>query len=41
LHRVLGPVEVAQDPDQGRDRPPLLLPEEAFDDLERLGRYDG
>ena len=41
LHRVLGQVEVAQDADHRRDRPPLLGPEEAVDDGCGRGRYDG
>ena len=41
LHRVLGQVEVAQDADQRRDRPPLLVPEQAVDDGRGRGRYDG
>jgi hypothetical protein len=36
LHGVLGEVEVAEHPDQGRDRPPRLAPEQAVDD--RAGR---
>ena len=39
LDRVLGQIEVAEDPDQGRDRPSPLLPEEPLDDLARRGRY--
>ena len=35
LDRVLGQVEVAEDADQGRDRPPLLLAEQAVDDALR------
>jgi hypothetical protein len=31
LHRLLGEVEVAEDPDQGCDRPPRLAPEQAVD----------
>jgi hypothetical protein len=31
LHRVLGEVEIAQDPDQRGDRPPRLPPEQAVD----------
>jgi len=41
LNGLLGQVEVAEDPDEGRDRPSLLLPEQAVDDPARLGRYDG
>ena len=33
LHRLLGEVEVAEDPDQARDRPSRLVPEQAVDDL--------
>jgi hypothetical protein len=33
LHGLLSQVEVAQDPDEGRDRLPLLLPKQAVDDL--------
>ena len=32
LHRLLGGVEVAEDADQGRDRPSRLVPEQAVDD---------
>ena len=32
LDRVLGDVEVTEDADQGRDRPPRLVPEQAVDD---------
>jgi hypothetical protein len=40
LYGFLGQVEVAQDPDEGRDRLPLLLPEQAVDDLTGgRGRY--
>jgi hypothetical protein len=35
LHRLLREIEVAEDPDQGRDRPPRLVPEQAVDDLRR------
>jgi hypothetical protein len=41
LYGVLGQVEVSEDPDQGRDRPPLLLPEQPVDDLARIRSYDG
>jgi hypothetical protein len=40
LHRVLGEIEIAQDPDQGRDRPTLLVPEQAVDDGGGRGPYD-
>jgi hypothetical protein len=33
LNHLLGEVEVAEDADQGRDRPPRLLPEQAVGDL--------
>src|SRR5919109_412358 len=33
LNRLLRQVEVAENPDQGRDRPPGLVPEQAVDDL--------
>jgi hypothetical protein len=33
LDRFLGEVEVAEDADERRDRPPLLLPEQAVDGL--------
>ena len=33
LHRLLGQVEVAEDADQARDRPPGLVPEGAVDEL--------
>ena len=33
LDRLLGEVEVAEDADQGRDRPSRLAPEQAVDDL--------
>jgi hypothetical protein len=33
LDRLLGGVEIAKDPDQGRDRPPRLMPEQTVDDL--------
>ena len=36
LDGFLGQVEVVEDTDQGRDRPPLLPPEQAADDLVRL-----
>jgi len=40
LHGLLGQVGVAQDPYEGRDRLPLLLPEQAVDDLTGgRGRY--
>jgi hypothetical protein len=32
LDRLLSRVEVAEDPDQGRDRPSGLVPERAVDD---------
>ena len=38
LDRLLGGVEVAERPDQGRDRPSRLLSEQAIDD--RLIRYE-
>ena len=38
LDGLLGEVEVAQDPDQGRDRPARLLPEQAVDGLVRGAR---
>lgn len=41
LDRALREVEVAEDPDQGRDRPPLLLAEQVVDDLANVGGYDG
>ena len=41
LDGVLRQVEVAEDPDQGRDRSTLLLPEQAVDDLARIRSYDG
>ena len=31
LHRVLGECEVAEDADQGRDRPSRLAPEQALE----------
>ena len=40
LHRVLGEVEISQDPDQGRDRSTLLAPEQAVDDGGGRGPYD-
>jgi hypothetical protein len=33
LDGLLGRIEIAEDPDQGRDRPPGLMPEQAVDDL--------
>src|SRR4029078_4603848 len=33
LHRLLSEIEVAQDPDQRRNRPTRLLAEEAIDEL--------
>ena len=33
LDRLLGEVEVAEDADERRDRPPLLLAEQAVDDV--------
>ncbi len=33
LHRLLGEVEVAEDADERRDRPSLLLAEQAVDDV--------
>ena len=41
LHGLLGQVEVAEHADEGRDRPSLLLAEQAVDDLPRVGLYDG
>lgn len=41
MHGLFGQIEVSEDPDQGRDRPSLLLPEQAIDDRNGLGRYDG
>lgn len=41
MHGLFGQIEVSEDPDQGRDRPPLLLPEQAIDDPDGLGPYDG
>ena len=38
LHRLLGEVEVAQHADQRRDRPSRLVPEQAVDDGDRIGR---
>jgi hypothetical protein len=35
LHRLLGGVEVAEDADEARDRPPRLVPEQAVDCLTR------
>ena len=40
LDGLLGEVEVAEDPDQGRDRSPLLLAEQAIDDLVGGGQFD-
>jgi hypothetical protein len=41
LDRLLGEVEVAEDPDQARDRPSRLVPEQAVDELIRSTRnYD-
>ena len=40
LHSLLGGVEVTQDPDQARDRPSRLVPEQAVDDLIGGGPYD-
>ena len=39
LDRVLGEVEVAEDPDQGGDRPSRLSPEQAVDGS-GVGLYD-
>jgi hypothetical protein len=36
LDRLLGQVEVAQHPDERRDRPPRLLTEQAVDDASCL-----
>jgi hypothetical protein len=41
LDGVLGQIEVTEDPDQGRDRPALLLAEQALDDPERVRRDYG
>jgi len=41
LHRLLGQVEVTQDPDEGCDRPALLLPEQAVDDRPAFRRAIG
>ena len=40
LNGVLGGIEVAENADQGRDRPPRLTPEQAIDDLETRLRYE-
>jgi hypothetical protein len=40
LDSLLGDVDVAEDPDQGRDRPPGLVPEQAVDDRVRPGYAD-
>lgn len=40
MHGLFGQIEIAEDPDQGRDRPSLLLAEQAVDDRSRLGPYD-
>ena len=40
LNGVLGGIEVAENADQGRDRPPRLTPEQAIDDLQTLLRYE-
>ena len=37
LNRLLGEVEVAEDADQRRDRPPRLAPEQAVDDARSIG----
>ena len=37
LDRLLGEIEVAEDADQGRDRPPRLAPEQAVDYIRALG----
>jgi hypothetical protein len=37
LDRLLGEVEVAEDADQGGDRPSRLAPEQAIDDIGPLG----
>jgi hypothetical protein len=39
LDGFLGEIEVAEDPDQGRYRPPLLLAEQAIDDLVGCGQF--
>ena len=38
LDDLLGKVEVAEDPDQRRDGPPVLLPEDTGDDLAVVGQ---
>jgi hypothetical protein len=40
LDRLLRGVEIPQDPDQTRDRPSRLVPEQAVDDLIGRGVYD-
>ena len=40
LDRLLGEVEVAEDADQGGDRPPRLVPEQAVDDARDCAVYD-
>jgi hypothetical protein len=40
LDGLLREVDVAEDPDQGRDRPPGLAPEQAVDDRFRPGYAD-
>ena len=37
LDRLLGQIEVAEDADQRRDRPPRLAPEQAVDYIRALG----
>jgi hypothetical protein len=41
LDGLLGQVEVAEDADEGCDRPSLLLAEQAVDDLARVGLGNG
>lgn len=41
MHGLFGQIEIAEDPDQGRDRPSLLLPEQAIDNPDGLSAYDG
>jgi hypothetical protein len=41
LYRVLGELEVVDGADQGRDRPPPFLAEQAVDDLACFDAYDG
>jgi hypothetical protein len=33
LHGLLSEIEVTEDPDERRDRPPRFLPEQAVDDV--------